>query len=42
MANYPDVLHLIIPLNTKGVLEIRGFTIIEQEVEEIALSMSPN
>lgn len=42
MANYPDVLHLIISLNTKGVLEIRGFTIIEQEVEEISLSMSPS
>lgn len=42
LANYPDAIHLIISLNTKGVLEIRGFTIIEQSVEEILLTMSPN
>ncbi len=42
LVSYPDTIHLIISLNTKGVLEIRGFTIIEQAVEEISLSMSPN
>lgn len=42
MATYPEAIHLIISLNTKGVLEIRGFSIIEQEVKEIPLSMSPN
>jgi len=42
LANYPDALHLIISLNTKGVLEIRGFTIIDQSVEEVLLSMSPD
>ena len=42
MANYPDVIHLIISLNTKGILEIRGYTIIKHDVEEIPLSMSPS
>lgn len=40
-ASYPDAIHLIISLNTKGVLEIRAFTIIKQSVEELSLSMSP-
>ena len=39
-ASYPDAIHLIISLNTKGVLEIRAFTIIKQSVEELSLSMS--
>lgn len=39
LASYPDTLYLIISLNTKGILEIRGFSIIEQSVEEIALSL---
>ncbi len=42
LANYPDAIHLIISLNTKGVLEIRAFTIVEQSVEELTLSMSPS
>lgn len=39
-ASYPDAIHLIISLNTKGVLEIRAFTIIKQSVKELSLSMS--
>ena len=42
MATYPEAIHLIISLNTKGVLEIRGFSIFEHEVKEIPLSMSPH
>lgn len=37
MAAYPEALNLIISLNTKGVLELRGFTIIDQKAEEIPL-----
>jgi proteasome lid subunit RPN8/RPN11 len=33
-ASYPEVLHLIISLNTKGVLEMRGFKIANGAVEE--------
>ena len=39
LATYPDAIYLIISLNTKGVLEIRGFTIIDESVEEIGLSL---
>lgn len=39
MASYPDAVHLIISLNTKGVLEIRGFTIIDGSVTEKTLSL---
>ena len=38
-ASYPDAVHLIISLNTKGVLEMRAFKIIEQSVEELALRL---
>lgn len=38
-ASYPDALHLIISLNTKGVLELRGFKIAGQSVEELGLSL---
>ncbi len=41
-ASYPEAIHLIISLNTKGVLEIRAFTIIEQTVKEMSISMTPN
>ncbi len=37
MANYPEALNLIISLNTKGVLEMRGFRIAEQKAEEVPL-----
>ncbi len=38
-ASYPDALHLIISLNTKGVLELRGFRIADQYVEELVLNL---
>ncbi len=41
-AAYPDAVYLIISLNTKGVLEIRGFKIDEkltEIVEELNLSL---
>jgi len=34
LANYPDVLYLIISLNIKGVLELRGFNLINNQVKE--------
>ncbi|NOR68689.1 MAG: hypothetical protein GQ532_03155 [Methylomarinum sp.] len=39
LASYPEAIHLIISLNTKGILEIRGFTIINKIVEEVSLSL---
>lgn len=36
-ANYTDALYLIISLNTKGVLEMRGFYLNETETEEVEL-----
>ena len=39
-ANYPEAIQLILSLNTKGVVEIRGFKIIDQEVEELVLVLS--
>lgn len=37
-AAYPDALYLIISLNTKGVLEMRGFRINQaHKIEEVAL-----
>lgn len=39
-AAYPEVLYLIISLNTKGVLEIRGFKMDNISAQEIALSLS--
>lgn len=38
-ASYPDALHLIISLNTKGVLEMRGFKIATGTVEEYPLRL---
>lgn len=38
-ASYPDALHLIISLNTKGVLEMRGFKISDGSVEEYPLRL---
>lgn len=40
MSAYPEALNLIISLNTKGVLEMRGFRIIEQQAQEIPLILS--
>ena len=38
-ASYPEALHLIISLNTKGVLEMRGFKIEAGAVEEYPLRL---
>lgn len=38
-AGYPDTIYLIISLNTKGVLEMRGFTILDGAVGEVALEI---
>lgn len=38
-AAYPDALYLIISLNTKGVLEMRGFKIIGHKAQEVELMM---
>lgn len=37
---YPDALYLIISLNTKGILELRGFKIENKTAKEIGLSLS--
>jgi proteasome lid subunit RPN8/RPN11 len=38
-AAYPDALYLIISLNIKGVLEMRGFKIKQNIAQEIVLSL---
>jgi proteasome lid subunit RPN8/RPN11 len=40
LAAYPEVLTLIISLDTKGVLEMRGFYINQQTAREIPLTLS--
>ncbi|MDD5319047.1 MAG: M67 family metallopeptidase [Methylococcales bacterium] len=40
LAAYPDVLYLIISLNTKGILEMRGFKIDQNTAVEIPLILS--
>jgi proteasome lid subunit RPN8/RPN11 len=40
MATYPDALYLIISLNTKGILEMRGFKIDQKTALEIPLILS--
>ncbi|MDO9270504.1 MAG: M67 family metallopeptidase [Methylobacter sp.] len=40
LASYPEALYLIISLNTKGILEMRGFKIAPKSAQEIALSLS--
>jgi proteasome lid subunit RPN8/RPN11 len=42
LAAYPEALYLIISLNTKGILEMRGFKIAHHSAREIALSLSEN
>ncbi|MDO9105036.1 MAG: M67 family metallopeptidase [Methylovulum sp.] len=37
MAAYPDALYLIISLDTKGVLEMRGFKIADHHAREMTL-----
>ncbi len=41
-AAYPDALYLIISLDTKGVLEMRGFKINRQTAEEVVLTLLEN
>jgi proteasome lid subunit RPN8/RPN11 len=38
-AGYPEALYLIISLDTKGVLEMRGYRIKEKKVTEIGLTI---
>jgi [CysO sulfur-carrier protein]-S-L-cysteine hydrolase len=40
LAAYEDALYLIISLNTKGVLEMRGFKIQQKTAEEVVLSLA--
>ena len=40
LAAYPDALYLIISLNTKGILEMRGFKIDRKTALEIPLTLS--
>ena len=38
-ADYPDALYLIVSLNTRGVLEMRGFYLQDQNIDEVDLSI---
>ncbi len=40
-AEYPDALYLIISLDTKGVLEMRGYRLRNNALEEVVLEISP-
>lgn len=40
MDAYPDAIYLIISLNTKGILEMRGFKIHQKTALEIPLTMN--
>jgi proteasome lid subunit RPN8/RPN11 len=42
MAAYPDALNFIISLNTKGVLELRGFKLGKKSAKEIPLVLEQN
>ena len=39
-ANYPDALYIIISLNTKGVLELRAYKIVDTQFSEIPLCLT--
>lgn len=41
-TSYPEALYLIISLNTKGVLEMRGFKIDHKSAQELTLSLIEN
>lgn len=41
-AEYPEALYLIISLNTKGILEMRGFRIADHAALEIPLALCEN
>jgi len=38
-AGYPEALHLIVSLNTKGVLELRGYNFVGGEAEPVHLEV---
>lgn len=38
-AAYPDALYLIVSLNTKGVLDMQGYRLRDQQVEPVELEM---
>lgn len=38
-ADYPDVLYLIILLNARGVLDLRGFYLRDKKIDEVELSI---
>lgn len=38
-ADYPDALYLIISLNTRGVLEMRGFYLRDHVIDEVELTI---
>lgn len=40
LESYPEALYLIISLNTKGILEIRGFKIAHKFAQEVTLTLS--
>ncbi len=40
MAAYSDALYLIISLNTKGVLQLRGFRIVDAKIQEVTLCLT--
>lgn len=40
LAAYPDAVYLIISLNTKGILELRGFRIEHKIAREVAMALS--
>jgi len=39
MSNDSNAVYLIISLNTKGVLELRGFKIVAEQVQELTLTL---
>jgi proteasome lid subunit RPN8/RPN11 len=39
-AAYPEALYLIVSLNTKGVLEMQGFRLLDGEVERVDLEVA--
>jgi proteasome lid subunit RPN8/RPN11 len=42
LAAYPDVLHLIMSLNVKGILEMRAFKIAHNSYSEVMLTLTEN
>jgi proteasome lid subunit RPN8/RPN11 len=38
-SEYPETLYLIISLKTKGVLEMRGFYLVDQQIKEVSIQI---